>query len=103
MSGKVYDADHRMEDIFQHVVSEKKLINEESTSIDIFDIDFFKARLQSLKAAFPEDFFLHAMALKGNLHIFNCSIYIIISTFKSICPYNGVRPVPSHFHVSLCS
>jgi len=66
MSGKVYDADHRMEDIFQHVVSEKKLINEESTSIDIFDIDFFKARLQSLKAAFPEDFFLHAMALKGN-------------------------------------
>ena len=66
MSGKIYDADHRMEEIFQHVVSEKKLINEETTSIDLFDIDFFKARLQSLKAAFPEEFFLHAQALKGN-------------------------------------
>ena len=70
---KAYDADHQMEDIFHHVVSEKKLINDENTSIDIFDIDFFKARLQSLKTAFPEDFFLHAMALKGNVNFFICN------------------------------
>lgn len=63
---KAYDADSQMEEVFHHFVSEKKLINEDNPSIDIFNIDFFKARLESLKKAFPEDFFLHAMALKGN-------------------------------------
>ena len=46
----------------------KMLIIEENPSIDIFNIDFFKARLKSLKKAFPEDFFLHAMALKGKFY-----------------------------------
>ena len=65
---KAYDADSQMEEVFHHFVSEKKLINEENPSIDIFNIDFFKARLESLKKAFPEDFFLHAMALKGKFY-----------------------------------
>ena len=68
-----------MEDVFRHLVSEKKLINDENPSIEIFNIDFFKERLESLKKAFPEDFFLHAMALKGD--IFNCSF----SSLHPIC------------------
>ena len=46
---KAYDADSQMEEVFHHFVSEKKLINEENPSIDIFNIDFFKARLRPLK------------------------------------------------------
>ena len=44
----------------------KNLINDVTPSIDAFDLDYFTNRLNSLKAAFPEDFFLHAMALKAN-------------------------------------
>ena len=55
-----------MEDIFSHVVAEKRLINDECPSIDIFDIDYFTSRLKALKEAFPEPYFTHAMALKGN-------------------------------------
>ena len=62
---KIYDADLRTEEVFQHFISDKKLINDDCPSIDIFNIDYFKERLNSLKEAFPEDFFLHAMALKG--------------------------------------
>ena len=62
---KIYDADLRTEEVFQHFICDKKLINDDCPSIDIFNIDYFKERLNSLKEAFPEDFFLHAMALKG--------------------------------------
>lgn len=62
---KVYNADLDMDEVFSHFVAEKKLINEDNPSIDIFNIDYFKERLKSLKEAFPEDFFMHAMALKG--------------------------------------
>lgn len=62
---KVYNADLDMDEVYRHFVSEKKLINEDNPSIDIFNIDYFKERLKSLKEAFPEDFFMHAMALKG--------------------------------------
>ena len=49
MSGnKAYDADFQMEEVFQHFVSEKKLINEENPSIDIFNIDFFKVYMENL-------------------------------------------------------
>lgn len=42
------------------------LINDDCPSIDAFDIDYFTSRLDSLKSAFPEEFFLHAVALKAN-------------------------------------
>ena len=61
----VFNSDDGIEAVLKHFV-DKQLINEESPSIDIFDIDYFKARMKSLKEAFPEDFFLHALALKGN-------------------------------------
>ena len=44
---KAYDADFQMEEVFQHFVSEKKLINEENPSIDIFNIDFFKVFMEN--------------------------------------------------------
>ena len=65
VTSKIYNSDLKMEEVFQHFIVEKNLINDESPSIDIFDIDYFKERLKSLKEAFHEDFFLHAMALKG--------------------------------------
>ena len=34
--------------------------------MDLFNLDYFRARLRSAKAAFPEPFILHAMALKAN-------------------------------------
>ena len=70
----VFNSDDGIEAVLKHFV-DKQLINEESPSIDIFDIDYFKARMKSLKEAFPEDFFLHALALKGNyLVVFFSSI-----------------------------
>ena len=44
----------------------RNLINDASPSIDAFDLDYFRGRLASLRLAFPEDFFLHAVALKAN-------------------------------------
>ena len=64
-TGKIYNADLGMEEVYKHFIVEKNLINDECPSIDIFNIDYFKDRLQALKEAFPEDFFMHAMALKG--------------------------------------
>ena len=61
----VFDSDEGIEEVFRHFIAEKQLINDDSPSIDIFDIDYFKARMASLTQAFPEEFFLHALALKG--------------------------------------
>ena len=61
----VFNSDEGIEDVFKYFVATKELIDEENPSIDIFDIDYFKARIRSLTEAFPEDFFLHALALKG--------------------------------------
>ena len=63
---ETFDSDAGIEAVLKHFIADKQLINDESPSIDIFDIDYFKARINSLKDAFPEDFFLHALALKGN-------------------------------------
>ena len=70
----VFDSDEGIEEVFRHFIAEKQLINDDSPSIDIFDIDYFKARMASLTQAFPEEFFLHALALKG----------MKIETFKSL-------------------
>ena len=36
------------------------------SAIDVFDLDFFESRITALKAAFPEDFFNHSVAIKAN-------------------------------------
>jgi len=36
------------------------------SAIDVFDLDFFESRISALKAAFPEDFFNHSLAIKAN-------------------------------------
>ena len=58
--------DKYLEDILKVVASEKQLINDNTPAIDIFDFDYFGRRLDNLHAAFPEPFFLHAMAMKAN-------------------------------------
>jgi len=42
------------------------LINDDQPSVDVFDIDYFNGRVDSLLSAFPEPFFNHAMAVKAN-------------------------------------
>ena len=44
----------------------KNLFNESVSAIDVFDLDHFESRISQLKSAFPEDFCLHALALKAN-------------------------------------
>ena len=41
-------------------------VSDSQPSVDLFNLDYFRARLRSAKAAFPEPFILHAMALKAN-------------------------------------
>ena len=33
---------------------------------DLYDLDYFRGRVSSLRAAFPESFFSHAVAVKAN-------------------------------------
>ena len=42
------------------------LITEETPSVEVFDFDYFSERISTLKKEFPEDFFLHALAVKAN-------------------------------------
>ena len=44
----------------------KTQMSDSQPSVDLFNLDYFRARLRSAKAAFPEPFILHAMALKAN-------------------------------------
>ena len=48
------------------VVNEKKLLNDETPSIDIYDLDYLEARMNELRASFPEPFFQHTLAIKVN-------------------------------------
>lgn len=54
-----------METVMKRVV-ELGLINDEQPSLDVFDVDYFNGRVDSLLEAFPEPFFDHAMAVKAN-------------------------------------
>lgn len=54
-----------LEDIIKKVV-EKGLLNDDQPSLDLFNLDYFRGRISSLKDAFPEPFFNHAMAVKAN-------------------------------------
>ena len=58
--------DKNLQDILRLVLNEKQLINDSIPAIDIFDFDYFAGRLKQLHEAFPEPFFLHAMAMKAN-------------------------------------
>ena len=54
-----------IEEIVTKVV-DAGLLNDEQPSLDIFDLDYFRARVASLQSAFPEAYFNHAMAVKAN-------------------------------------
>eukprot|EP00088_Acartia_fossae_P005033 TRINITY_DN12200_c0_g1_i2.p1 TRINITY_DN12200_c0_g1~~TRINITY_DN12200_c0_g1_i2.p1 ORF type:complete len:439 (-),score=89.18 TRINITY_DN12200_c0_g1_i2:17-1309(-) len=54
-----------MEDVVKKVV-EKNLLNDDQPSLELFDMDYFNGRVDSLLQAFPEDYFTHAMAVKAN-------------------------------------
>ncbi len=47
-------------------VASKGIICDRAPSVDLFDLDYFERRIDSLQSAFPEKFFLHAAALKAN-------------------------------------
>ena len=59
------NADLGTEEIFKHALITKGLINDDCPSIDLFNFDYFRERIALLKDSFPEDFFLHALALKA--------------------------------------
>ena len=54
-----------MDKVFKAAAS-KGLINDSQPSIDLFDLDYFEARIDQLKSAFSETFINHAAALKAN-------------------------------------
>ncbi len=58
-------ADKGFADVLRAAVM-KGLINDSQPSADLFNLDYFRARLRAARAAFPEPFVLHAMALKAN-------------------------------------
>ena len=47
------------------LLKEKQLVNDNTPSVDIFNFDYFAGRLDQLHEAFPEPYFLHAMAMKA--------------------------------------
>ncbi|TRY63185.1 hypothetical protein TCAL_02083 [Tigriopus californicus] len=55
----------RMDEILK-IIAAKGLINDATPSAEIFDLDYFQSRLDSLQAAFPEPFIVNAAALKAN-------------------------------------
>jgi len=57
--------DIALEKVIQKAL-DKNLITDEQPSLDLFDLDYFQGRVESLKKAFPEQFFNHAMAVKAN-------------------------------------
>ncbi|QQP56639.1 Diaminopimelate decarboxylase, partial [Caligus rogercresseyi] len=44
-----------MESVYRVFLSEQNLINDSTPSIDIFDLDYFHSRIDSLLSAFPQD------------------------------------------------
>ena len=63
---KIFNPDKGINKILHLIVKEKKLVNDATPSLDIFDFDYFEARMRSLHDAFPEPFFVHALAMKAN-------------------------------------
>ena len=57
--------DKNLLEILPTLVS-KGVFQESVSAIDVFDLDFFESRISALKAAFPEDFFNHSLAIKAN-------------------------------------
>ena len=60
------DPDANISEALNVLIREKGLINDVIPSIDIFDFDYFDARIKELQEAFPESFFCHSLALKAN-------------------------------------
>ena len=54
-----------MEQVLREVCR-KGLVHDDAPSVDIFDLDYLAARIDSLQKAFPEPYFLHAAAMKAN-------------------------------------
>ena len=57
--------DQTLLEILPTLVS-KGVFQESVSAIDVFDLDYFEARIVDLKTAFPEDFCHHTLALKAN-------------------------------------
>lgn len=57
--------DKNLLEILPTLVS-KGVFQESVSAIDVFDLDFFESRISALKAAFPENFFNHSLAIKAN-------------------------------------
>jgi len=55
----------RVSKILEEVVS-RGLVNDVTPSVETFDFDYLSKRISDLKKAFPEQFVLHAIAVKAN-------------------------------------
>ena len=42
------------------------LITDETPSVEVFDFDYFLERIKTLETDFPEEFIVHALAVKAN-------------------------------------
>ena len=47
-------------------MTQRGLIGDHTPSVDLFDLDYLDSRVDSVLEAFPEEFFLHAAAMKAN-------------------------------------
>ena len=65
-SNQTLNADEGLEQVLPVVLREKDLLNDDTPSVDIFDLDYFEARMTQLRRAFPESFFNHSLVLKAN-------------------------------------
>jgi len=63
---KNMNPDEGLNDILKVVVKDLNLVNDNTPSVDIFDLDYLEARIKQVHEAFPEDFFTHALAMKSN-------------------------------------
>ena len=60
------NSDSNLEEILPVILERHHLVNDDTPSVDIFDFDYFESRMKQLNKAFPEDFFVHALAMKAN-------------------------------------
>ncbi len=66
-------------------MSSKGLLSDRAPSADVFDLDYFEARIDSLRRAFPEKHFLHAVALKVHRYSNPWTIFCCSGTRVRIC------------------